>query len=391
MFKSDDRYQKDISCEGGGLNKDALAAFNKETGINNSGMMMSKEDDEISDKTHIEGLEEFNKYGDLFQDLTKRHIIETDHMDVIEMAISYDSKYCLCIVRKSDDEVQLIEFDLITYDRIFDVSFAGEYIKLNIIEQNEKGDLFAIAYQDNGQFFVRVLDNTGAQKCELDVSNIVKLDTESKPISGQEEPMITCAFIPNEDLFISVYHRRLKKQIHFTYSWKQNKVLSELVGTIMTNSSGRNFPIKSFYSTVTKNCHTFYRQGHGFTCEAADPENCWTEKVTDKDMGQMYLLFDQALVTRSSGSILFFKIDEETGEWTEYECFDDMRGQIFFIRGNVRIQVTTDQKIYFFMINKKTLQPTLENVMYNFMECSQLMFGSRVRFGISFKFGQPNF
>jgi hypothetical protein len=30
----------------------------------------------------------------------------------------------------------------------------------------------------------------------------------------------------------------------------------------------------------------------------------------------MYLLFDQALVSVSSGSILFFKIHEETGLWT---------------------------------------------------------------------------
>ena len=33
--------------------------------------------------------------------------------------------------------------------------------------------------------------------------------------------------------------------------------------------------------------------------------------------------------------------------------------------------------------------PILENVMYNFMQCSQLMFGSRVRFAVSFKTNQP--
>jgi len=55
------------------------------------------------------------------------------------------------------------------------------------------------------------------------------------------------------------------------------------------------------------------------------------------DFGTMYLLFDQALVSLSSGSILFFKIDEETGLWTRYEKFENMRGQIFFIKGNQRI------------------------------------------------------
>ena len=99
----------------------------------------------------------------------------------------------------------------------------------------------------------------------------------------------------------------------------------------------------------------------------------------------MYLLFDQALVTRSSSSILFFKIDPETGDWTQYHKFEKMRGKIYFIRGNVRIQVTTDEKVYFYLIDKETFEPKLENVMFNFMQCSQMMFGAKVRYGITYK------
>jgi len=68
-----------------------------------------------------------------------------------------------------------------------------------------------------------------------------------------------------------------------------------------------------------------------------------------------------------------------------------MRGQIFFIRGNVRIQVATDSKIYFYLIDKDTMEPHLENVMYNFMNCSQMMFGAKVRYGITYKANQPGF
>ena len=68
-----------------------------------------------------------------------------------------------------------------------------------------------------------------------------------------------------------------------------------------------------------------------------------------------------------------------------------MRGQIYFIRGNVRIQVVTDEKVYFFIIDKETFEPTLENVMYNYMQCSVMMFGARVRFGITYKTNQPGF
>lgn len=35
--------------------------------------------------------------------------------------------------------------------------------------------------------------------------------------------------------------------------------------------------------------------------------------------------------------------------------------------------------------------PTLENVMYNYIKCSSLLFGSRVRYGIGFKANQPGF
>lgn len=103
----------------------------------------------------------------------------------------------------------------------------------------------------------------------------------------------------------------------------------------------------------------------------------------------MYLLFDQALVTRSSSSIMFFKIDEETGLWKLYYTLPKTRGQIYFIKGNIRIQVTTDEKIYFYLIDKETFMPKLENCMNNYMQCSQMMFGSRVRYGITFKANQP--
>lgn len=84
----------------------------------------------------------------------------------------------------------------------------------------------------------------------------------------------------------------------------------------------------------------------------------------------MYLVYGQALIVRSSNSIMFFKIHEETKLWYNYFTFDEMRGQIFFIRGNIRIQVTTAERIYFYLIDKVTFMPSLENVMNNFMQCS---------------------
>lgn len=213
---------------------------------------------------------------------------------------------------------------------------------MNVIEQNLAGEVIAIAYQDDGVFYVRVLDNKGKTLQDLNVSEIIGTDNMSKPIEGINEPLISCVFIENDDLFISVYHRREKKQYHFTYSYKLKAKLSNVVVTELPGASSRNFPVKSFYSLVTKNCHTFYREGYGVTAEARDPEKSSHEKLTDQDMGSMYMLFDQALITRSSGSILFFKLvqhdkDDPHPTWTLYHTIDDMRGNIYFIRGNIRI------------------------------------------------------
>ena len=116
--------------------------------------------------------------------------------------------------------------------------------------------------------------------------------------------------------------------------------------------------------------------------------------MTDLDLGQMVLVFNQALIARSSSDIMFFKLeyDEETEDrlWRQYEKIES-RGSIYYIKGNLRIQITTDQKIYFYLIDKDTLMPVLENVMFNYMSCNQMMFGSKVRYCVTFKTNQKSF
>ena len=94
--------------------------------------------------------------------------------------------------------------------------------------------------------------------------------------------------------------------------------------------------------------------------------------MTDAELGSMYLVYNQALVASTSDLVSFYKIvvDEEDGtrKWELYHSIA-RRGFIYFIRGNVRIQIITDEKIYFYTMDKETLLPTLENVMYNYMDC----------------------
>lgn len=108
----------------------------------------------------------------------------------------------------------------------------------------------------------------------------------------------------------------------------------------------------------------------------------------------MYLVYNQALIARSSSDILFFKQvyddNTETVKWKQYKVIE-ARGFIYYIKGNVRIQITTDEKIYFYLIDQVTLEPILENVMYNYMNCTQMMFGSKVKYCITYKTNQKSF
>jgi hypothetical protein len=108
----------------------------------------------------------------------------------------------------------------------------------------------------------------------------------------------------------------------------------------------------------------------------------------------MFLINETALVCRSSSLILFFKLelDEFTGskDWFLYETLQ-FGGNIFFIRGNWRIQIVTDEKIYFYCINQETFMPEIENVMNNFMNCSIMMFGALGKYGITYKTNEGNF
>ena len=64
---------------------------------------------------------------------------------------------------------------------------------------------------------------------------------------------------------------------------------------------------------------------------------------------------------------------------------------LYHIKGNIRISITDEEKIYFYLINNEEYTPVLENVMYNFMKCTSLIFGSKVRYGVGYKTGQTGF
>lgn len=119
--------------------------------------------------------------------------------------------------------------------------------------------MFAVAYQDDGIFHVKVIDTEGYEVVDLNVSEVLGLDSGSKPIHGIYNPMITACFLPDNRLFVCAYHRYKKAQYHFIYSLTNKQVEGEAKIIEFKQTSQRNYPVKSFYSEVTKECYTFYR------------------------------------------------------------------------------------------------------------------------------------
>ena len=101
---------------------------------------------------------------------------------------------------------------------------------MNLVDQNSAGNLFAVSYQDNGQFYVIMFNTEGKQHAKINVNDLLGIDKKSTPISGFYEPLITVAFIPGEKLFVQAYHRLNKMSYHFTFDYK-SKTSSNVINT----------------------------------------------------------------------------------------------------------------------------------------------------------------
>lgn len=136
---------------------------------------------------------------------------------------------------------------------------------MNLIEQTNSGKIFSVAYQDSGHYYVTVVSNTGEEFTTIDVSEILEIDADSKPIEGFYEPLITSNFLNDEVVRIVAYHRMNKIQYHFNYNFKEQAVIGEVGSIQLEGSSILNFLLKSFYSSVYGTCLSFYRQGQCVT------------------------------------------------------------------------------------------------------------------------------
>jgi hypothetical protein len=355
----------------------------------------------------------FRNYKNIFTNLIKYRSVMTAY-PLVNMMISYDSTRALTVTKKAENASILKMYSLKDYDITFHEELgngADDYIKVKEIEQNDAGSKFACVYMNDGVFYLRTF---GKEKRtdeeimanEVNVNDLLGLDDYTIPCDDLPDPFINCCFIGDDKIFIALFHGYTETHYHFIWDVNAKQVIGDplkdsgggaLGNAAVTHklkSSIKNFPYKSFYSEEKNELYCFYRQGQAFTINPDDVTKYRVEQMTDKECGQMVLIYGKCLVVRSSSQVLFFKqvYDKvtESSTWVQYNEIN-VRGLIYFIKGNVRIQVTTEEHIYFYLIDKETFEPDLENVMYNYMKCTQCMFGKRVRYGITYKANEKCF
>ena len=161
----------------------------------------------------IVGLKQLEGHRNLFQGLVKRVKVCTGKMDeegqpdpelsVINIIITYDSKHCVALTADERQEVTQIQlYSLSTFDAVFHFEFTGTWVVMNEVEQNYAGDTLCVPYSDNGVLRLIIFNNQGEKLGNLKMNQIFGIDDESKPIVGFYQPMMTAAFIKNDDLFI---------------------------------------------------------------------------------------------------------------------------------------------------------------------------------------------
>lgn len=207
----------------------------------------------------------FKNYNQLFSGLTKSKNVTTMY-PIVTCMITYDSKRAVTVTKKDDREYWVKQYSLETYGLVFEEKIGGgknQYIKLKEVEQNAKGNKHAIAYMDDGKFYVRMFGSTTRTKQEIEdeefnVNKALDIDDYTMPIDNFPDPFITCCFITDDILFVNLYHTYTCCHHHFFYDSKLRQIHMHFK-MVLEGSNAKNFPLKCFHSEEEHEVFSFYR------------------------------------------------------------------------------------------------------------------------------------
>ena len=113
-----------------------------------------------------------------------------------------------------------------------------------------------------GEYHVKFIDSQGECLDTLDISEVIEdLNDESVGIEGIYEPFITVVFLPDGNASINLFHRMTKMHYSFNYDFQNKTKVGDIITVKVESDTNKNFPVASFYSSVSKNVLTFYRLG----------------------------------------------------------------------------------------------------------------------------------
>ena len=164
-------------------------------------------------------------------------------------------------------------------DMIYEFEIRGNYVFGCIIAPQDFQGTFAIAYMDDGCWYLVVFDRF-RKIITFNVNEHFKLDYDNLPIESLNNPLATCCFMRDDLIFYGFHKRKTNTFCYFscavlikdktTHSFNLcNMKRAEFEYTIGTSqlieikmeSPFLNFPMSSFYSDSTDSIHTFFRRG----------------------------------------------------------------------------------------------------------------------------------
>lgn len=190
--------------------------------------------------------------------------------------------------------------------KVTEFQIKGNYIKAENIEQNEAGDLFAIAYMDDGYWHLLVFDFLQIIM-DLDINSLFGIDNHTLPISGFFSPFASCCILSDKTVFFNFFIRRSKTHCHFVFDPIKYQISQQLIKHEMKDCTQKNFPQRTYYDEKKGKVFTFYRQGQAMTAQYNDITDYTFQQITKYDIGEMEIYRNQVLMVRSSHQILFFK------------------------------------------------------------------------------------
>jgi len=195
-------------------------------------------------------------------------------------------------------------YDLETYENTFTEQIGGQenqYIKVEKVQQNAKGDNYAITYLDDGVFKIRTFNKDQrtpeeiAQN-EFTVNKALGIDNSTMPNIGFSYPNIVSSFIDNDFLFVALFCNHQLTHYHFIYDMVNRCIKDDLVVTHVLKTNTENFPVSSFYNPATDEIYVVYRQAQAFLINLKAIDDFYVNTISNDAIGMAFLFHNSALI-----------------------------------------------------------------------------------------------